>query len=252
MKITMTVEGLDKVLLQLQGFSARRLNAAMATALTRTAAAIGGEWTGQMKERFDRPTPLTERAVRIGGARADSLEAVVQVKDLISGSRGAPPSEYLAPQEHGGGRGLKRYEIALQRQGAMLSGQRIVPAAYAKLDAYGNVSRGQLVQVLNQLGTQLSPGYQRVISKSAEKRLAAAKRTGREYVAVVVGKGRIKPGIYQRSPDGLKPVFWFVSSVQYRKRLSLMDTAAKSAPALLRSNVDLAIAEHMLRISAKS
>ena len=252
MKLTIDTSALQQLASDLTGFSDRRLRAGLATALTRTARQIEDNWRGQLGGRFDRPTSLTVNAAVVQTASAEKLTAVVMLKDQAR-DRGLAPAEYLAPQEAGGARGIKKFERALQSQGSMPAGWRAVPAKYAQLDSYGNVSRSQIVQVLAQLGSAYSPGYQRVISKSAAKRTATALRRGREYVAIVkrAKVGALAPGVYQRSGKDLLPVFIYVSRVAYTKRLALMTEGLAVARSQIGAQVKLALDEQFARLVAK-
>lgn len=251
MKITVEIQGLKEVQGQLAGFSDRRLNAALATGLTRAAGVLAGDWRAQIGAKLDRPTPLTQRSVLVKRAEAASLQAEVLVRDQARAGA-VTPAEYLGTQESGGSRGLRKFERALIAQGSMPAGHKVVPGKYAKLDGFGNVSRGQIVQVIAQLGAQYSPGYQRVISKSAAKRAESAIRRGRNYVALLVrdDKGRA-PGVYEIGKYGLRPVFFYVRSVAYQRRLDLLGQAGSRAPGEVRRQVERAIAEHAARLAAK-
>lgn len=249
MKITFDIKGLADVQAQIKGFSDRRLNAALATGLTRAAGVLAGDWRDQIGAKLDRPTPLTQRAVLVKRAEAASLQAEVLVRDQARAGA-ITPAEYLGTQEAGGSRGLRKFERALIAQGSMPAGHKVVPGKYAKLDGFGNVSRGQIVQVIAQLGAQYSPGYQRVISKSAAKRAESAFRRGRNYVALLArdDKGRA-PGVYEIGKYGLRPVFFYVRSVAYQRRLDLLGQASSRAPAEVQRQVERAIAEHAARLA---
>lgn len=250
MNINIEIEGLDELRRTLAGFSDRRFAAVLATTLTRTAAQIRDDWRLQVRGQLDRPTPLTTRSPKLEIATASRLEAVVSI-DASVRDNGVPPAEYLKPQEFGGGRAIKMFERALQAMGSMPSGYRAVPGKYATLDAYGNVRRQQLVQVIAQLGRDFSPGYARVISAVTTRRIAAAKRHGREYVAVTTRRGKLNPGIYQRSTKGMLPVFFFVSTTQYRSRLTLIENAERIAGRQLKVQAERAVAESWARLQAR-
>ena len=252
MRLTIDTSQLQQLASDLAGFSDRRLRAGLATALTRTARLVDAEWTGQLSTKFDRPTPLTLKATVVQTAQADKLQAVVMLRDQ-SRDRGIAPAEYLAPQEEGGQRGLKKFERALQSQGSMPSGWRVVPGKYAQLDGFGNISRGQIVQVLAQLGSAYSPGYQRVISTSAAKRAASAVRRGREYVAIVkrAKVGSLAPGVYQRSGKALLPVFIYTPRATYTKRLSLMADGLRVAQAQIGPQIKMAIDQQFENLARK-
>lgn len=250
MRLGISVDGLKDVQRDLR-FSDRRIAAVGSTALTRTARQIGKQWEAQLTGKLDRPTPQTQRAVVVIPATAATLEATVLIKDQAAAG-GRAPEEWLATEERGGQRYVKKFEQALISSGAMPQGLRAVPARYAKLDSYGNVSRSQIVQVLAQLGQQLSPGYKRVISASATKRAQKAVATGRNYIAIQTKiKGGPAPGVYQRTLKGLLPVFFFTGSVGYRKRLDLQAAAQQQAPVVLTREIERAIGESFARLMAR-
>lgn len=250
MNITIDTRELERAAKAIGGFSDRRLAATIATALTRTARAVEADWRRQFAAELDRPTPLTQRAAVVIGAKADNLRAEVKLRDATA--RGTAPAEYLAPQEAGGDRRLKRFEQALVRAGAMPAGQRAVPGEGAQRDGYGNVSRAQIVQVLNQLAAgRTSVGYSRVIGRTAEKRAASARRAGRVYVALPQGSGPISPGIYERQGRGLKAVFLFVSSVRYRSRLKLIEQGGSVAARVVQAEGVRALGEQVQRLRDK-
>ena len=256
MVFSIRIEGIEAVRAKLGVFSDRRFNAALATAMTRTARAIDAEWSSQLEQRFERPTRQTVRASVVSRAQADRLQADVAIRDQVASSTGRAPVEWLATEERGGGRYIKRFEQALAAQGSLPAGWVTVPGPAAKLDAFGNVSRGQIVQVLAQLGAQLSPGYQRVISASAAKRAAKALATGRQYVAVLPLKsagtkeGR-RPGVYVRTKTAFEPVFLYVRRVSYRPRLSLMQRGKAIAEQQLGQEFLRAVQDSAARLAAR-
>lgn len=247
--MTIVVTGLQELRADLQGFSQRRVRAAMATGLTRAAKRLGTQWQEQIDTRISAPTLRTQKATVFTGATAATLESVVKLKDRM---QGVSPSEYLAPQETGGGRRAKKFEQALVSSGAMPAGYVTVPGRAAKLDSYGNVSRAQIVAVISQIGSNYSPGYARVISKSTAKRLEAQARRGRAYVVVRpedAARANASAGIYERTATGARrAIFLFVRSVTYRKRLGLLEDADRRAGAVLEAEVDRAVAESAQRL----
>jgi hypothetical protein len=245
------LEGVDQLGGVLEGFSDRRMRAVQATALTRTARDIEGDWLGEIFASLDRPTSATARSVGVKPATAQDLVAEVFIKDRPVRADAPAPVDWLAPQEEGGQRGIKKFERALIAQGSMPAGHKVVPGAYAQLDGFGNISRGQIVQVISQLGTAFSPGYQRVIGSTLGKRLASAKRRGREYVAInKKQRGNLPLGVYQRDGRALLPVFLFVTTVTYRKALHLQESAQRLAPVRIVDQVERAVGEHIARLTA--
>lgn len=251
MRLDIQVTGFKELQEDLKDFSARRLNAAVATALTRTASITAKGWQGNIDTTIVGPTERTKRAVGFTGANANRLESTVFLKDA---NGAASPAVYLRPQELGGDRNVKKFERALIASGAMPSGYVTVPGRGARLDSYGNVSRGQLVAVVRALGAQFSPGYQQVISKSVSKRLATQAKQGRQYVVVtpaLSAKLRTSPGIYERMADGRRiAIFLFKAGVTYRKRLGLMAQVA-DVERTLSTEVTRAISESAVRLALK-
>lgn len=253
MQINIDVKGLKELQATMQNLSDRRINAIAATALTRTAKQVQGKWTAQIVEKIDRPVARTANAVGIKTANAQSLEATVYLKDRMNGTA---PSVYLAPQEFGGKRLLKKFEQALVNSGAMPAGFVTVPGKHAARDGYGNVSRAQLVAVIRGLGEAYSPGYARVISASTTKRLAAQAKHGRKYVAVTPAdakRSRVTPGIYERMPDGSrKAIFIFKAEVSYKRSLSLLDRAnVDDIRNIAQAELGRAVTESLARLAAK-
>ena len=65
----------------------------------------------------------------------------------------------MPPQVAGGRRSLKSAEKMLAAKNYLPGGMVTVPGAGAKLDAYGNMSRGQLVQLISALLAFPKTGY---------------------------------------------------------------------------------------------
>ena len=251
MKVDVTITGLDQLREQLAGFSDRRLKAAVATALTRTAKRVSEQWQGRINT-LDRPGPRTQKATTFIGANAGNLQATVLVKDKMAGTA---PAEYLGPQETGGARRMKRFEQALVNAGAMPAGWVTVPSKTAQRDSYGNVSRSLIIAVLAQLGRDYSPGYARVISPNTQRRLAKQAARGRTYVAVTPAQAaqfKVSPGVYERMPDGSRrAVFLYQRRVRYGKRLDLLGEGQRDATQILNAEVARAIGQSAARLAAR-
>lgn len=243
MKASAKLLGTDQALAVLKRLGGGAMERAMAVALNRTAAQVKAAQVQAMKTSFDRPTKYTLNSLWIEGAAASQqaagtralpingdpyntrlvrsryLEAQVGLKDDSAGS-GTPATKYLAPQIFGGPRNVKRFEKALQAAGAMPRGWVAIPAAGARLDAYGNLSKGQITQILSQVGVELTAGYNRGIAKTGRKRINALKRAGGQFFVALPGKSKLHPGVYQREFIGrnITPVVIFARSASYRPR----------------------------------
>src|SRR5439155_26080975 len=130
----------------------------------------------------------------------------------------------LNPQIHGGSRDLKKFERALRSVGALPESHFIVPGAAAKMDAYGNMDRGQIIQILAYFRSFPEAGYRANTTAKGRARLARTtlSRQGFAYFVGAPAGGKLPLGIWQRfnlKPSAIRPVMIFVKSVLYSKRL---------------------------------
>lgn len=265
MMITVDVQGFAGVADAIRDFSERRLSAALATALTRTAVKVRTEVQRELPRVFDRPSAYTMRNIRYTGATAKSLSAVVgfdiaavtnergQVQGYSQTGNDTPASKYLQFQVEGGSRRVKRYELALQARGAMPKGWVSVPGAGARLDAYGNVSRGQIAQIISQLGTELLSGYTNT-PQSLKAKMSAQRKAGGQFIAVLPGRGgKLKPGVYQRERIGrnLTPVLVYVKAATYQRRFDFDGIARRAAERVLPEEVAQAVRESAARLAGR-
>jgi hypothetical protein len=201
---------------------------ATAKALTFTAERVQTAEKQEMQRVFDRPTQFTINSLYLRGATPFRLEAKVWFRDLRY------KAHYLIPQIAGGDRNLKRFEKFLQSAGKLPVGMYAVPGAGARLDQYGNMSRGQIVQVLSALRALPEAGY--LANKT--------RRTGarRNRVTDLLFVGRPHPGwpmgVWQRQGlMRLKPILIFVRAPRYSKRFDFYGVANSVAdrefPAIL-------------------
>lgn len=248
MRVTFKLEGLEQVQQELR-FSARRMNTAVATALTRTALEIKSEEVDEMRRSLDRPTPYTLNALFTRPAKPERLEAEVFFKDDRAGS-GTPATKYLLPQVEGGKRSAKRFERALQLAGHLPSGWFVTPGEGARLDAYGNISKGQIIQVLSQLRITLTAGFTRNLSFDPKKQRAAVKKAGGRFFVIKPGTKGAAPGVYIRDlhQRTITPIFKFVQRAGYQKRFNFYAVANQVSEARLQQNIGLAIRQSLGRL----
>lgn len=197
---------------------------ALALAATRTAHKVKHGLVNVMRQRFDRPTRFTLNSLYVRNARkADNPpQARVFFRDFAP--KGTPAGTYLQPQVHSGQRNKKRFERALIHVGAMRSDEWAMPGAGAKQDQYGNMSRGQIVQVLSGLRAMRETGYQANATSSARSR---RKGNARKYFAGEVDGER---GVWQRVNsafgEGVRPIMIFTTDEpRYRTRLPMFQIA---------------------------
>lgn len=259
MRVELT--GLDQYRQLIGDLSGRRVQAAVATAVTRTAVAVRADALAGLRSSLHRPTPYTQKQLKYTVATADypvaavgfNVQAiqdvygnVVRFEDSLMGD--TPAAKYLAPNIEGGQRRLKRMEVALRAAGALPMGWFAVPGDGAKIDTYGNVSSGQVIQILSQLRITLLSGFTRNMSWDARSAIRAQKKAGGRFFVVPPG-GQIQPGVYQREFFGrnITPVFIFVRSVRYTPRYRFGAITERTATRVLPVQVTRALKEQIDR-----
>jgi hypothetical protein len=244
------IKGLEELKASLSGFSDRRFDAAIATALTRAGKTAQTELKAEMLRVFDRPTPFTLNALRLWPARADKLTATVGFRD--DGTGGANANNYLMPNVEGGRRVSKRVEAALRAVGALPDGWYAVPGQGANLDSYGNMSRGQIIQILSQLRITMTAGHNRNMAFDARKQISAQRKAGGRFFVMRIGS-KVQPGVYQSEMIGrnITPVLVFVRQPTYQKRYAFWEKGEAIANAQLPIEIQRSVAEHIERLAKK-
>jgi hypothetical protein len=208
---------------RLDNVGASQVPFATAVALTRTAAAVRRAEQDEMRRVFDRPTPFSLNAFEVRPATKTKPVAEVAQKYATGTSK---PRHWFDPQVYGGTRLPKGFERLLSsRLGLPPMSTWYVPDIGAQLDAHGNMSRGQIVQILSDLGAQRDVA-QNTTGRSRRRRRRAryfVMRTGGSYG----GKGR-PVAICLR--DG--PVVWTVLAIvakppTYEPRFDFFGVAEK-------------------------
>ena len=190
----------------------------------------------EMRKVFSNPTPWVLGGTRVIKATRSRLRAQVDL-DFWGNKQGVAVDKILDAEIHGGLRRNKRHEVALNRAGILPDGMRIVPGSAAILDQYGNMSSGQIVQIMSFFNSFGEQGYQANMSDRRRKSLARDKKKsgarGFTYFALRSGRGKLLPGIYQRFEtafgSAVKPVMIFVRATPYRKRLDFYGVAKRIA-----------------------
>lgn len=180
----------------------------------------------EMVDVFDRPTPWTLNSTFVKPASKSTLAATIGLKDARAVSTGVPAAKYLKTEITGGERRLKRFERALRSVGALPEGMFIVPGSGVKLDPYGNVPTGVVVQILSYFRAFPDAGYKANITDARKAKLARGTRNQSKLgVAFFVGRpadGKLPLGIWQRTylagGTAIKPLFIFVNGVNYEPR----------------------------------
>ncbi|MDF3821963.1 hypothetical protein P3G55_18810 [Leptospira sp. 96542] len=190
--------------------------------------------TVEMEKKFDSPTQYTLNSLRVWYASTSSLRVTLWFRQRSE----ERDKQWAVAQIRGGQRALKPMELRLRRINILPNGWYVVPGAAMPLDAYGNMSRGEVSRILNVLGTYTEAGYNKANDKTrARLRKGNAKKGvyGFEYFVNLPGaEGRrhLLPGVYRRVytafGQSLKPMLIFVRAATYRRRLDFFGIVNKS------------------------
>lgn len=247
---------LDQALGGIDAALSRQILSATTDAINKTARNVMYEEIEDIKSKFDRPTPFTLRSMYIKPAVARDPVATVWLKDDFGLSE-----HYLNPNIFSGPRRLKRFESKLRRVGVLPHGMFIVPGEACPLDAFGNIQRGMIQQVLSYLSaaedvagfSQNTTGKTR---KGLERRIGrrvfnapgisgqlvvyrgdqfttSRVRLGKDGKNVSFYSRLPQPGIwvravFARGGDSIRPLFIFVRQPTYRARWDFFGTARKT------------------------
>lgn len=216
----------DKLQARIDEMAQRQFPFAASKAINATTTLAVAAMKQEMQRVFDRPTPWTLSSIGRTTSTKERLFADVFVKD--EGYKTIVPKKALGHQFSGGERAFKKFEGALLRIGLMAQGEVAVPGAGAQLDAYGNISRGQIVQILAYMQAFSEQGYRANMNDKGKRRLArgAKKAFGTAYFFRRDGPGR---GIWARymfsKGSAIKPVLLFVDAPSYQRRINMPQVA---------------------------
>ncbi len=234
-----TIDGLSEAIAAMENLAGDKPAAALADALNHTANQARIALRAEISSVFDRPTPFTLNAVRILHARPKTLDAAVFVKDEKDGaSKGFAPEDWFRPQVEGGPRTAKRSEDMLRNVGILPSGMFVVPGKGAKLDRYGNLSRGHMNQILSGL---MAAEDRSGASANATRSKRSMRKGHAQAFFVMRDKSGKAIGIGERRGKSMAVVLAFVSQPHYTQRLDFYAVVDKVADDNLETNIDLAV-----------
>jgi hypothetical protein len=254
--LTVKLEGFDELQRKLAD-APRKLEIATQRALLKTANGIKEAETNEMKRVFQSPTRWTLGAMKVKATN----KLTVEVGILDPDGYYKRAASYLGTQVGGGQRRVKAMEKALQSRGVMPTGWMAVPGQDAKMDANGNMSVGQIRQILSwfDVAENWAGSTQNMGAAGRAKKIKGTRKTaGFEYFAVAPGARRgyqsvsgksgshtMQPGIYSRTFLGhgsaIKPVLIFVKTARYQIRFNFERVALATADAMLNSEMNKAI-----------
>jgi hypothetical protein len=241
-----------------------RLPRAAVSSLNDAAFAYRKELQAEMTAKFDRPTPYTLRGFLVDKAGPASGAQLGAAPFQRSGSsyvarvylnpdvnkQGLSRADTIGHQFTGADPKFTGFERALRRIGVLLPGWHVVPGTGVKLNAYGNVSQGLIVQLISYFSAFGEQGYKANATDKSRARRAKKKRinggltiNGIEYFisrgrGEFTGRNTWKSGRYQHLPAGIwsrramhgvdiAPVFLFVPYTHYTRRIDLQAVARR-------------------------
>lgn len=222
---------------------------ALANALNWTAFDARAELQDQIASTFDEPTPWAKRSVYVQQATANDPSAKV---DMARGRGKINKSwayEYglFSPHVYGVDRGFKRTEVLLWQRGILPDGMNIVPAAGARLNAFGNMTSASVTKVLSDIRAHdergflmnnrhhLS-GFQRTVRRDKKtgrySKIKRAERSKNKAKHFIKYDAAGKPvGVWKRTgPRGSRsviPVWHFIKRAKYKSVFNFFETVER-------------------------
>jgi hypothetical protein len=259
MNINVSVIGLDQVRKILEG-AEKQMKYATMVALTRTAKHTQAMTYDEFRKEFDRPTPTTMRSLFVTPAKKTNMEAKVFMKDREMGGKNIQAmADIIGHHFSGGTRNRKALENLLIRFNFMQRGEFIRPGNAAKLDQYGNISRGQIQQIISQLkivrsGFDNSPTSskrsRRNVAKTGKifwsygregtKKPLVDKATGIQYGYTGGAGSKLAKGAWVSDGKTVKPLLIVIKSATYRRRFDLQKIAQSAVDIYFKEEFDRA------------
>lgn len=157
----------------------RQIPFAVARTLTQVAQQAKASTEAAMAGKFDRPTPWTMKSLYyVPASKNDNpIMSRVWLMDGQARPGGRAGQNKLAVIGHqflGGDRPRKLIEYWLQRAGLIGANEYVAPGERARLDRYGNISRGQVQQIMSQLRLGVDAAAWSSGSKRSKRNVAKA------------------------------------------------------------------------------
>lgn len=199
---------LDKAIRDLSDLEKLHLPFVMSKTINNTAQQVRKAEVVEMALVFDRPTPFVLNSLYIYPSTKTRLQAEVFFKDKAQ--------SFMRPQVYGGPRDFKRSE-------RWLSNRFWVPGKAVRLNKYGNVSPGQITQVLSAL-KRMPDSAQNITARSRKRN-----KKPRDYFVLWNRKNGLRPGVWERTKRGIKPILMFISGPRYGKLLDFYGVGQRIA-----------------------
>lgn len=255
MKIT--IHGLDKVREAAKSLREMPKQARFASivATSRVASTVKKEVVNELYVKVDRPTNIVLNAVMVKPATKANPVAVVWLKNDMLNKRTFGMADLIGHQFTGGKRMTKRLETRLRNANILPPGAYVAPGRGAKLDAHGNMRRGEITQILTQLGalrnetgnTMSDRTFARIKSrgKLVSRGFGDKRRLLRQQYFVGRGKQSKRPiGVWKVEGKGeVVPVMAFIREPTYKKLIDIAKIADRVVARDLGREFDRALRE---------
>lgn len=255
--VRVSMDGVIKALGRLE----KQTKVATMIALTKTAKHIQKMMLDEFNQQFDRPTRTVMKSLFVDPAKKDKLAARVYLKDKsLGGKNPRSMAQILGHHFAGGGRQHKQLEDVLRQYGYLEAGEFVVPGAAAKLDRYGNMNRGQITQILSQIGLvrggfdstpTASRRSKRNVAKAGvifwsggpakSRRKLVDKATGIAYGTTGTGATNLPKGAWMRAGRSVKPLWIVVNGTAYRRRFDFQRTGQAAVDRHFATEFDAAL-----------
>lgn len=217
---------------------------AVVDAINHTAAVARKILQMEMTEVFDRPKPWSLKSLRFDEAKVSrksaEMDAAIYVSNYAASKDNAPEA-WLKAEVFGGPRRSKRLEGALRYYGILPPGHMVMPGKGARLDAYGNFSKGHMSQLLSGLGAaEMKAGL--TANASQDKRSLAK---GNAKAFFVIRRGKTAIGIAERRGKTMEVVLVFIRKADYARRFRFHEIVERCANRYLLRHLDEAIVKAM-------
>lgn len=209
---------------------------AIALTLTRVAKLGQAAAKQEMAKVFDRPTPYTLRSLAIRPATKVNLESEVFFREFAA--KGTPATKYMLPQVDGGPRRVKRFERSLRLGRALADGMMAYPGKGARMDTYGNMSRGQITKILSYLRVSSDPTQNRGDGEGK-----GVLRKEHYFVGGISRSRHLAPGIYLRKGRTVLPVMAYGREATYRPRFAFHAVLERTFGAVFEAEFTKAVVE---------
>lgn len=237
----------SRLIAKLENVAPKQVEYAVMTTLNKAAYEASQAIKKEIGSVFDRPTPWVLGGVRYTKATRSRLTAKVHF-DIWGNKQAVTVDKVLAAEISGGKRRQKRFERALSQAGVLPAGMAVVPGSAARLDSYGNMSPGQIIQILSWFKAFGEQGYSANMRDGGKRLGRDNKRTGARGFAYFVLKkkhGKLRPGVYQRFKlsfgYAVKPVMIFVPLPSYRRRLDFYGVGLRVANKVIEAELVAAV-----------